>query len=242
MATATLKKQKTKATVPGWHSNGTLEEDRSASFFMPAGMSLDEFRKWSSSDEFPQNGLIAFIGREIFVDMSPERLKSHGSVKTAICATLAHMVLRKNKGKFYFDRTRIVNVAAKVSNEPDGLFASWASFKGGKIRDIPSSGDDDFIELEGTPDWVLEIVSPSSVTKDKKKLRKRYHRAGILEYWLIDARGKDVDFQILRHGESGYEPVERDSDWQRSLVFGKKFRLRRIEDELGGIDYRLDMK
>ena len=50
----------------------------------------------------------------------------------------------------------------------------------------------------------MEIVSPSSVSKDKKHLRECYYRAGIPEYWLIDARGEDVEFDILRRGEEKY--------------------------------------
>ena len=88
----------------------------------------------------------------------------------------------------------------------------------------------------------MEIVSPSSVTKDTKMLREKYHKAGIPEYWLIDARGEEVDFQILIHGNEDYEPATRSGDWQASKVFGKKFRLRRIKDRLGNVDYRLDVK
>ena len=88
----------------------------------------------------------------------------------------------------------------------------------------------------------MEIVSPGSVTKDTKKLRGCYHRAGIDEYWLIDARGEEVDFQILVHGKDEYEPANRTGKWQVSPVFGKKFRLRRVTDEMGDVDYRLDVK
>ena len=243
MALATLRKRQRKSKIAAPRQADSLKEDRSTAVWMPAGsMSLEEFREWTSSDGFPENGKIAYLGKEIFIDMSPERLTSHGSVKTAVYATVAHMVIRKKKGKFYSDRARIVHVAAEVSNEPDALFASWSTFKSGKIRLVPTSDGDDYIELEGTADWILEIVSPSSVTKDKKLLRERYHRAGMDEYWLIDARGAEVDFQILIHGDKDYEPAERTGDWQVSKVFGKKFRLRRITDELGDVDYRLDVK
>jgi Uma2 family endonuclease len=219
------------------------EEDRSASFFMPVGsMTLDDFRKWTSSDDFPETGKIAYMGEEVFIDMSPERIDSHGAVKVEVCTTVHALVRKKKKGRMFFDRTRIVNVSAVVSNEPDAFLATYETLKKGSLRRVQTSNGDDYIEFEGTPDWILEIVSPSSVSKDKKKLRKRYHRAGIAEYWLVDARGDDVDFQILIHGKDDYEPAERSGDWQVSKVFGKKFRLRRIKDELGDIDYRLDVK
>ncbi|MSU77515.1 MAG: Uma2 family endonuclease [Gemmataceae bacterium] len=220
-----------------------IHDDDSTAFFMPAGaMTLVQFRRWTHSPTFPKTGTLSYIGKEVFIDMSPERLKSHGSVKTAVGGTVIPLVLKRKTGKLYFDRSRLVNKDADISNEPDALFASWEAFKTGRIRMVPSNDGDDYIELEGTPDWVLEVVSPSSVSKDKVKLRKRYHLAGILEYWLIDARGDEIEFQILMHGDDDYVPAKRVGEWQVSPVFGKKFRLRRIEDELGDVDFRLDVK
>jgi Uma2 family endonuclease len=163
-------------------------------------------------------------------------------VKTEVCTVVNGIVRKKKSGRFYFDRTRFSNENADVSNEPDGLYVTFKSFKSGKVREIPTSEGDDFIELEGTPDWILEIVSPSSVGKDKKTLRSRYHRAGVSEYWIIDARGKNLDFQILAHDEDDYKSAQREGEWQVSKTFGKKFRLRRTTDELGGTEYRLDVK
>jgi Uma2 family endonuclease len=242
MPTATLRKRASKSSANGRPSE-PVDEMQPAAFFMPAGsMSLEEFRQWTYSDAFPETGKIAYIGKEIFVDMSPERIQSHGSVKTEVCIVAYGLIRKKKMGRFFIDRTRITNVEAEVSNEPDAIFVSFKSLKKGRIRGVPTKEGDDYIEFEGTCDWILEIVSPGSVTKDKKKLRKRYHRAGIDEYWLIDARSDDVDFQILTHGKDDYEPAERSGDWQTSKVFGKKFRLRRIKDELGDVDYRLDVK
>lgn len=242
MATATTLKRPSEAARRTRAPQSNQSGD-SPAFFMPAGsMTLDEFRQWTYSDEFPTTGSIAYIGKEIFIDMSPERIVSHGSVKTAVSGTVIPLVFKKTKGRIFFDRTRVVNVDAEVSNEPDAVLVLFASLKSGKVRLVPTKGEDDFIELEGTPDWIMEIISPSSVTKDKKKLRATYHKAGIGEYWLIDARGEDVNFQILNHGEGDYERAPQTAAWQVSRVFGKKFRLRRIKDELGNTDYRLDVK
>ncbi len=243
MATATLKEREPRTKLSQRPRIDALDFDRSEAFFMPAGsMTLKEFRQWTYSDDFPRTGVIAYIGKEIFIDMSPERIDSHGSPKVEIYTTLGSLIRKKKKGRIFFDRTRIVNEGAEVSNEPEAFFASWSTLKSGAIRKVRTPDGDDYIEFEGTPDWIMEIVSKSSVTKDTKKLRKRYHRAGIGEYWLIDARHEQVDFQILMNGDDDYEPAERDGEWQVSKAFGKKFRLRRIKDELGEIDYQLDMK
>ena len=82
--------------------------------------------------------------------MSPERLSLPWiPVKTEVCGVVHRLIRRAKKGKFYMDRTRISNVAAEVSNEPDALFATWKSFESGKLRFVPTKDGDDYIELEG---------------------------------------------------------------------------------------------
>lgn len=38
----------------------------------------------------------------------------------------------------------------------------------------------------GAPDWVIEIVSPSSKPRDYIKKMLLYHEAGVREYWIVD--------------------------------------------------------
>jgi Uma2 family endonuclease len=182
------------------------------------------------------------MGEELFIDMSPERLDSHNKVKTEITRVLANLVVTRDLGNFYSDRTRLVNEAANLSNEPDALFAAWGTMEENRLRQVPSATDrGDYIELEGTPDWVLEIVSTSSVNKDTRALRKNYFLAGIREYWLIDARGDKVDFQVLIYRSTGYTASRR-RGWQKSRVFGCHFRLARHRDRLGQWQYRLQVR
>ena len=73
---------------------------------------------------------------------------------------------------------------------------------------------------------VLEVVSDSSVRKDKRILPDLYWRAGIPEYWLVDARGKSPEFTIFKHGREGYTPTRpQRGGWLKSDVFGRSFRL-----------------
>ncbi|MCD7762713.1 MAG: Uma2 family endonuclease [Lachnospiraceae bacterium] len=39
---------------------------------------------------------------------------------------------------------------------------------------------------EGAPDWIIEIVSPSSRSMDYFKKMMKYSTAGVLEYWIVD--------------------------------------------------------
>ena len=73
----------------------------------------------------------------------------------------------------------------------------------------------------------MEIVSNSSVVKDTRDLRAAYHAAGIREYWIIDARGAEIRFQILHWRKSAYFTAPRADGWQRSRVFSRWFELTR---------------
>jgi Uma2 family endonuclease len=89
---------------------------------------------------------------------------------------------------------------------------------------------------------VLEVISDSSVVKDAELLRTAYHKAGVPEYWLIDARGESISFQILYHRKNGYAAAPVRDGWQRSRVFGRGFRLDRQRDALGLWEYTLHVQ
>ncbi len=44
----------------------------------------------------------------------------------------------------------------------------------------------------GAPDWVIEIVSPSSRAMDYLKKLFKYQTAGVKEYWIVDPMRKQV--------------------------------------------------
>jgi hypothetical protein len=51
---------------------------------IPAINSLVDFRQWLRADDFPEKGRIDYIDGQIEVNMSPEDVFLHGSVKTEI--------------------------------------------------------------------------------------------------------------------------------------------------------------
>lgn len=111
------------------------------------------------------------------------------------------------------------------------------------MRLIPREGEEgEYLELEGSPDWVLEIVSKSSVRKDTRRLRQRYFRARVSEYWLINARGEEIDFQILVRGETDYVASPGPGDWQWSPLFQRRFRLIRRRNRVNRWEYVLQAK
>jgi Uma2 family endonuclease len=195
------------------------------------------FRRWLRSPCFPDGVRATYVEGEVFLEMSPESIESHNKVKTAVTAAIATIVEDEDLGEVYSDRALLSHPAAGVSTEPDLMFASWRAFEAGALTLIPRAGDSDFIELEGTVDLVVEIVSDSSVRKDLKELRGGYAAAGIPEYWIIDARGPDLRFEI-HLGSDGYQPSS-ETERQWSGVLGYAFVLRRDRNRAGRWRYRL---
>lgn len=204
---------------------------------------LATFRRWAHSDEFPQRGRISYIGGEIIIDMSPQEIETHAKIKTLLYGELWDLLKHDDIGEVLTDDTLFVNEAADVSNEPDLTFCSWDSLRSGRVEyreRVEGSGRR--VEVVGSPDLVVEVVSRSSVTKDTQKLPGAYFNAGVDEYWLIDAR-REVDFRILVRGDTAFEEVPPDDDgFVRSTVFGRRFRIVRETNPVGMARYRLETR
>ena len=53
----------------------------------------------------------------------------------------------------------------------------------------------------GAPDWVVEVVSPSSGKMDYSIKMNKYRTSGVCEYWVIDPRTRTV--MVFLFGENG---------------------------------------
>ena len=227
-------------TVPG---RITLLTDRFELVIPPDLRDFDQFRAWASDEDFPERVRVTFDNGEVILDMSNEEINAHVALKTQIIIDLGSLLGRLKLGKFYGDGVLWVNEEGQVSNNPDAVFLSREAIETRRVRLVPRKGVEHlYRELEGTPDWVLEVVSDSSVHKDTVRLRDGYHRAGVPEYWLVDARGEEISFQILNHRKSGYVASPARDGWLRSKVFDRSFRLKRTMDEFGLWDYVLEIR
>jgi Uma2 family endonuclease len=193
---------------------------------------LESFRRWRLSDEAPDQGEIAFLDSYVWVDLTMEEFLTHNQVKAAYDFAIMSVVNPASLGRYVPDRVLLTNTEANLNTEPDGLFFTWETMRTGRLRFVEREGQG-IMELEGTPDQVLEVVSKSSVRKDTVLLRDLYFKAGISEYWLVDVRDGALSFQILERTPEGYVAVPALDGWIASKVFGKKFQLQKQSDPLG---------
>jgi len=57
--------------------------------------------------------------------------------------------------------------------------------------------------VKGDPDWVIEILSPSTLRHDKKIKLKKYIQAGVKEVWFVDIDDRGIDV-VLPGGNEPY--------------------------------------
>lgn len=202
---------------------------------------LDSFRRWTEADDFPEQGRICYFREEVWIDMSLEQLFSHVLLKGEIATGIMTLVKAKKLGIFWPDGARYHNDEAGFSVVPDGLFASYARQRSKQVR-LGEGMVDGFLRVEGSVDMVLEVVSTSSVRKDNVVLAEEYWKAGVSEYWLVDARQPPLSFDIFRHTDTGYVPTRKVKGWLRSPVFDCSFRLTQSADELGHPTYTLESR
>lgn len=219
------------------HKPAIVIEDRT----VVPGAALDHagYREWVKSDEYPERARTTFVAGQVLVEMTPESLENHNKLKTAITVALATFVGERDLGEAYSDGTLVTNEAAGLSCEPDFTFVSWSTFEANRVRLIRRVDDSDNIELLGSPDLVVEVVSDSSVRKDTRLLREAYARATVREYWLIDARGADIKFQILSNAGGTFASRSATSAPQQSAVLPGAWRLARGLNRAGRFTYSL---
>jgi Uma2 family endonuclease len=200
----------------------------------------ESFDRWSESEEFPEEGRIDYLAGEIWIDMSGEHAYTHNQVKSAINSVLYLLVDTEVLGSYYHDGLQIRHPEADLSAIPDGVFIADASFDALRVQMV--AGENDGMTAKGSPDMVLEVVSKSSVQKDTVRLKELYHRAGIREYWLVDARREPLSFTVFRYTPDGYKETKPRNGWVKSRAFGKSFRLTQSANRFGQPKYTLETR
>ena len=60
--------------------------------------------------------------------------------------------------------------------------------------------------IQGAPDLVVEILSPSTAERDRTFKHTLYAKHGVNEYWMVDTTAKDITVLLL--GKHGYKVVD----------------------------------
>lgn len=135
------------------------------------------------------------IGGELIVVPSPK--PKHQKIANRFFAALDRFVLINNLGEVNGDVD--VHLGDMVV-APDVFFIA-------KDR-LNIIGE---LNIQGAPDLVVEILSPSTVVHDKKKKSQIYLEHGVKEYWLVDP-----DLQLVEVLIAG------EKEWRWAGVFDQE--------------------
>jgi len=151
--------------------------------------------------------------------MTPAPGSGHQWVAQRLNALLYQFVEANGLGRVYFAPLDVVFTRHDVV-EPDLLFVSRQRLG---IITAPN--------IQGAPDLVVEILSPTSRRHDEVRKLALYDRSGVAEYWLVDPEAETVK-AFRREGAHFGRPellAARDGDLLRtSLLPGLEIPLAAI--------------
>ena len=55
--------------------------------------------------------------------------------------------------------------------------------------------------VHGTPDLVVEVLSPSTMRNDRMGKKEVYQTCGVREYWLVDPENRTIEQYLLQDGK-----------------------------------------
>lgn len=130
-----------------------------------------EDERWELIDGVPYN-------------MAPAPVRKHQWVAGEIFRQIANHLHKKKKCRVYhapFD------VRLPLGDESDDQIHTVVQ---PDILVICQREREDRKGCRGAPDWVIEVLSPSTATKDHILKRELYARHGVREYWLVHPTDK----------------------------------------------------
>jgi Uma2 family endonuclease len=127
------------------------------------------------------------IGGDLLMAPAPDYLHQDWSRK--LFRIIDRFATDKKLGEIIYAPFDVVlNVENTV--EPDLIFVSAAN-----------SGIIQRRAIVGVPDLLVEIISPSSVRRDRYDKKELYARFGVKEYWICDPANKSLEILVLREGQ-----------------------------------------
>ena len=126
------------------------------------------------------------IDGELF--MTPAPKPHHQKIVLRLARKLGDFVADNNLGEVFVAPVDVLLDRHTVV-QPDVLFISAAR--------LSIIGEE---AIEGAPDLVVEVLSPSTFYKDLRKKMTAYSQFGVQEYWIVDPETQTIEI-YARHDD-----------------------------------------
>lgn len=122
--------------------------------------------------------------------MTPPPTIEHQSALLNLVVKMANFVMERRLGKVLTAPCGVRLPGQSVPIQPDIFFVSAGR------RNIVGKE-----YVEGAPDLVIEVLSPSNWLYDRREKMQAYQHAGVAEYWIVDPRAQTIDVFALEQDQ-----------------------------------------
>jgi Uma2 family endonuclease len=146
--------------------------------------------QWTYEDwlRLPDDGFRYEVLNGVLYMTPPPRIR-HQLTLENLSRRLGNFVAERKLGWILFAPCGVRLPGQPVPVQPDILFVR------AERRDI--IGEE---YVEGAPDLVVEVLSPSNWLYDRTEKFRAYQEAGVLEYWIVDYRARIIEVFVLEGG------------------------------------------
>ncbi|WEN43759.1 hypothetical protein CKCBHOJB_03389 [Thauera sp. GDN1] len=161
------------------------------------GVALRKEKHYTYADylTWPEDARYELIDGEAFL-MAPAPLVEHQEVAGEVFRQLANQL----DGKPCRPYIAPVDVRLPRADEADAAIDTVVQ---PDVLVVCDPGKVDRRGVRGAPDWLLEVLSPSTAAHDQIAKRRTYERAGVREYWLVHPGDRTLTVYVLDNGQYG---------------------------------------
>jgi Uma2 family endonuclease len=144
--------------------------------------------KWTYEDyrRLPDDGWrYEIIEGELF--MAPAPLPIHQKCGGNLFTAFRDFGIEHDAGEAYYSPIDVILPGLATPVQPDILFI---------VKERLAIVKPD--RIEGAPDILVEVLSPSNWFVDRRKKFEIYAKAGVREYWMVDPAARTIELFALR--------------------------------------------
>jgi Uma2 family endonuclease len=143
-------------------------------------LTFEEFLEWNN-DDLPAE----WVDGDVVIPMPPDL--PHQAIVMFLSGLLTLLSEHDDAGRVIISPFMVrLPEPLRSGREPDLLFIARTNLH--RLQRL---------YLAGAPDIAVEVISPDSVTRDRREKFAEYEAAGVVEYWLIDPNRRRAEFYRL---------------------------------------------
>ncbi len=163
----------------------------------------------------PEGGKFQLIGGEILEMTSPSLY--HQEILLNIISDFRPFLNKNKIGKIFVAPLDVYFSETEVY-QPDIILLLTESFS--KMKEN---------KIEGAPDLVMEVLSPSTAYYDLKHKKSIYEKNGVKEYWIVDPMEKTIEIFELQNGKfTSRGELSKNEIAKSKLIIGMEVSLETI--------------